>query len=344
MSSTFRQLLHPVRDRLIAPTLIVMGAPGTAADLVAAIAREDTVCYQMDRYQADQLKARLAEKNLRTAVESTPDVWDLPARFGSVVFPSSERGERELKIDLVEQSFHVLQDHGLFAVLSPIAKEQLYVPLLKKIYGKPAFVVGDGGTTVWANRTGDKKRRRHEVTFNAKLHGSEYIPFISRPGVFSYGQLDDGTKSLLDVLETQQGQRIVELGCGCGAAGIIAALRSGPHTHLTLADSNCRAVAIAELNARNHQLTDFVAVVTTDFGTLPAGEYDLVLANPPYFAQHSISQMFIERAHALMRRGGKLYLVTKHLDAVEPMLEEYFPPALILERRGYAVIVATKAR
>lgn len=342
MASTYQPLLRRVRDRLSGRALILMGAPGSVADIVAGSKLTGVTCYQMDRFQADRLREQLAERNLPARVITAPDVWDLPEPFDCAILPSAPRGERELKIDLVEQAFHVLAPGGLFVVLSPVAKDEFYAPLLKKVFGKMSMVHAEAGMVLWAARDGDRKRRRHEVTFTAKLRDKEYIPFVSRPGVFAYGRLAEGSKSMLDVLETRSGDRIVELGCGVGAVGIIAALRSGPHTHLTLADSNVRAVSLAGDNARAHGLTDFQALVTTDFSNLPAGEYDLALANPPYFAQHAISRLFIEHAHALLRRGGQLYLVTKQLDAVEPYVEHFFPPPLIMERRGYAVLVATR--
>ena len=78
------------------------------------------------------------------------------------------------------------------------------------------------------------------------------------------------------------------------------------------------------------------------WSNLPGGAFDLSLANPPYFAQHSISRMFIERSHALLRRGGRMYFVTRQFEQVEVMVEEYFPEPLVMERRGYAVLVCTK--
>jgi 16S rRNA (guanine1207-N2)-methyltransferase len=256
--------------------------------------------------------------------------------------PSPARGERELKLDVVEQSFHVLRQRGLLAILSPVERDQFYQPVLKKVFGHVALEQGKGATVFWSARDGDRKRRRHEVKFTAKVRDGEFAQFVSRPGVFAYGRLDDGSHSLLDVLETRTGDRIVDLGCGCGVVGIIAAIRTGQYAHLTMADSNTRAVAVAELNARARGLTDFSAQLTTNFSDLPARNYDLALANPPYFARHTITRLFVEQAHGLLRRGGRLYLVTRQLEAVEPILEEFFPPPLLLSRRNYAIMVAMR--
>jgi 16S rRNA (guanine1207-N2)-methyltransferase len=342
MSSAYLPLWPVVRDRLSGPTAIILGSPRAATDLVAAIGRADTVCWQMDRYQAARLAEELSASNLKARIEVTPDVWDLPATFDSVIFPSPAKGERELKLDLVEQAFHVLKPQGTLAVLSPIERDKVFQPYMKKVFGKVALDSSKNGTALWSIRDGERKRRRHEITISAKVQAGEYIEFTTRPGLFAYGRLDDGTRSMLDVLEVRQGEHLVELGCGCGVAGIIAALRSGPNARLTLADSNARAVAVAQINAGKHKLAHVESCLTADFSEMPAAEFDLVLANPPYFAHGTIAELFARTAQRLLKRGGRMYLVTRQVEEVAELIEELFIPPLILARRDYAVLVATK--
>lgn len=343
MASAYLPLWPVVRDRLSGPALVVLGSPRAAADLVAAIARPDTVCWQMDCYQAARLSEELAASGLKARIEVTPDVWDLPAEFKSVIFPSPIKGERELKMDMVEQAFHVLKPRGTLAVLSPMQRDKFFQPYMKKVFGKVALETSKVGTALWSMREGERKRRRHEVTIAAKLQAKEYLDFITRPGLFAYGRLDDGTRSMLDVLEVRPNERIVELGCGCGVAGIIAAMRSGPEARLTLADSNARAVAVAKINAEKHKLAHAETRLTADFAELPANQLDLALANPPYFAHGTIAELFARAAHRLLKRGGRLYIVTRQVEEVAELIEELFVPPLILARRDYAVLVATKS-
>ncbi len=49
-------------------------------------------------------------------MEALPDLWDLPADFGTAVYMPARGGERELKIDMVEQAFHVLRPGSALAV------------------------------------------------------------------------------------------------------------------------------------------------------------------------------------------------------------------------------------
>src|SRR5262249_44905433 len=105
-------LLARVASRLRPPAAIILGSPAVAADLAARLGPE-TVCYQMDLHQAARLREELATSGVEARVEALPDLWELPEKFQTVVFPVFTHGERELKLDMLEQAFHVLAERGL---------------------------------------------------------------------------------------------------------------------------------------------------------------------------------------------------------------------------------------
>ena len=77
-------------------------------------------------------------------------------------------------------------------------------------------------------------------------------------------------------------RRILDLCCGCGAIGILAALKF-PEAMVDLADVDARALACARRNAAHHGLADRVRVVQSDlFAGLGQHRYDAILCNPPY--------------------------------------------------------------
>ena len=69
----------------------------------------------------------------------------------------------------------------------------------------------------------------------------------------------------------------------------------------------------------------------------PDASFDVVLANPPYYAHGSIIHLFIERSKALLKPGGFLYLVTKQVDAAWAIVREHFPEPELYENRGYVI-------
>jgi 16S rRNA (guanine1207-N2)-methyltransferase len=326
--------------RLAAPIVVVLGSPRPTADLVATIPTSEITCYQLDLYQAERLGQEFDELGVAARVVAAPDLWDLPADFRTVIFPAQRGAERALKLDMVEQAHHVLRPHGAFAVLSDYADDQLFPTQLKKVFGRVHAPAAGEGHILWSPWRQERPRRRHEVTFQVRNEDGPSLRFLSRPGVFSYGRFDDGARALVEVMCVEPGNRILDLGCGCGTNGVIAGLKAGPTGHVLFVDSNLRAVALAEQNARANGVASFQALARTDLEGFAQASFDVILANPPYYAQHSIAEKFIEGAAPLLRSGGRFYLVTRQPDVLGPMIAEVFGRAEPVERRGYVVLWA----
>jgi 16S rRNA (guanine1207-N2)-methyltransferase len=333
-------LAEVLGGKLRPPIVVVLGAPHEAAELTAALPTNEAVHYQMDLFPAERLREELAEQGVGAKVVTAPDLWDLPAEFQTALYAAPERGERALKIDLIEQAFHVLQPHGTLAVVSPYETEQFFPGALKKVFGRVHAPAAGQGMVFWCQREGDRPRRRHEMSFHARLGDGPSLSFLSRPGTFSYGRFDNGARALVETMRIEPGDRVLDIGCGCGTNGIFAALQSGPEGFTTFIDSNVRAIALAEQNARGSGLTAFETFASSRVEGPPEGSFDVALANPPYYGQTAIAQLFIQRGRALLRPGGRFYLVTKQPDQVGPLVAEAFGMTEPVERRGYIVLSA----
>jgi 16S rRNA (guanine1207-N2)-methyltransferase len=334
------ELLAVLGERLRPPFGVILGAPGEAARLVAALGSPDVVAYQMDLYPAERLREALAEGGLAARVETAADLWDLPADFQTLIYPAPKGGERELKIDMVEQAFHVLRPGAVLAVLSPYEKDNFFPTLLKKVFGRVHAPTAAGAPVFWCRREGERPRRRHEVTFSARVGDGPALSFLSRPGTFAYGRFDDGARALVSVMEVNPGDRVVDVGCGCGTNGAFAARRSGPSGSTTFVDSHLRAVALAEYNARANGVESFEVVASSRVEGPPQGTFDVALANPPYLAQSAVAGLFVVRSQALLRPGGRFYLVTKQPHEVAPMVADVFGEAEAVPRGGYTIFTA----
>jgi 16S rRNA (guanine1207-N2)-methyltransferase len=328
-----------VRDRIEPPICVPLGSPKPVARLVAALGGVETVCWQLDLHQAAKLREELAGWSVSARVETTPDLWGLETRFRSVLFPATVHTERDLKIDIIEQAYHVLVDGGKLVTLSEYEKDSAVAGWHKKVFGKCGESPTDkAGTAFWSTRTGDRPRRRHEVTFHAKLPDGPTGAFVSRPGVFGYGRMDNGARALLDVAAVRPGEAVLDMGCGVGTVGVLAGkIAGGP---VTFVDSNVRAVALAELNAKANGLTDVTTVASAAFEGIPPASFDCVLANPPYYANSEIARRFIAAGRTLVKPTGRFVLVTKVPNEVIPAILDAFPDCGTAESRGYTLVVA----
>ena len=133
------------------------------------------------------------------------------------------------------------------------------------------------------------------------------------------------------------GARVLDLGCGCGTAGVFAAQQAGSG-HVAFVDSNIRAAALAEHNARANGVPSFRVFATSTVEGPEARSFDVVLANPPYYADHAVAGLFIDRARDLLKAGGRFLLVTKQPHAVAEMIAETFGAVEAMGRRGYIIL------
>lgn len=327
-----------VRERARAPLAIVLGSPAEVVHCLSFLDGIDATCYQMDLHQAERLQSELSERQSTAKVVTAADVWDLPSDFQTVLYLPPRGGERELKIDMIEQAFHILRPHGSLIVWSPYETEPFFPTLLKKIFGRVHAPYVEGETVLWCQREGERPRRRHEIIFQARIADGPSRRFVSRPGVFSYGRMDNGARALVETMTVQPGDRVLDIGCGCGTNGVFASQHAGTDGRIAFVDSNVRAIALADLNARNNGLTAFQTVASSRVEGLEEGSYDVVLANPPYYANSSIARLFLERGHALLKPDGRFYVVTKQVEEVADLMMEIFENVEAIMHRGYTIL------
>jgi 16S rRNA (guanine1207-N2)-methyltransferase len=335
-----RAVPEQVLGKLRPPLAVVLGSPAEVVNLLTACPDAEATCYQVDLHQAERLREGLSPAGLAARVVTLPDLWDLPAEFQTAVYLPPRGGERELKIDMIEQAFHVLRPRGNLVVWSSYESDPFIPSLLKKLFGRAHSHAAEPDSVFWAQRDGERPRRRHEMSFQARVASGPSCRFLSRPGTFSYGRFDNGARALAEVMEVQPGGRVLDLGCGCGTNGVFAGQLAGPEGFVAFVDSNVRAADLAGQNARANGLTSFQVIASATAEGLEEGSFDVALANPPYYAAGAIARLFVERSHALLKPEGRLYLVTKQPNEVGAMVEEAFGAVEALLHRGYAILRA----
>ena len=137
------------------------------------------------------------------------------------------------------------------------------------------------------------------------------------------------------------GEKVFEIGCGCGAVSLAAAART-PGVQVLAVDSDCRAVQCTQNGAALNQLTNVDAQLNCTGEVGIADTYDLALGNPPYFSQYQIAFLFLRAAHRALKPGGRVMMVTKTPNWFDEHMPEWFDNIEMQTLSGYTVVSGRK--
>src|SRR5436190_540384 len=106
-SSLLACWLPVLQAKMRMPACIVLGSPKQVAELIEAIPVENPVDFQFDLHQAERVTEAVRECGKSATVATHQDPWDLGPQFQTVIFPVEPQGERMLKVDMIEQAYHI---------------------------------------------------------------------------------------------------------------------------------------------------------------------------------------------------------------------------------------------
>ena len=170
------------------------------------------------------------------------------------------------------------------------------------------------------------------------------LAFRTDAGVFSKGEVDDGTDLLLKSLPEEMTGDILDLGCGWGVIGICVA-RRWPDTRVTMADVNLRALELALGNAERNR-AEVRCLESDGMEALKGSRFDAVITNPPIRAGKQVIYRMFADAEECLRPGGSLILVIRKQQGAESCLrylQTLFPKVeKTAKSGGFWVLTATK--
>lgn len=147
----------------------------------------------------------------------------------------------------------------------------------------------------------------------------------SLPGVFSHGELDSGTRLLLEKLPSIPSGSILDFACG---AGVIASylLSQSNALRATLLDVSALAIYCAAKTAQlNNQQ---VALIAADNIGAVQEKYSAIITNPPFHTgvktDYSITRKFIQLASQHLSKDGAMYMVANRFLPYQVLLAEQF--------------------
>ena len=141
------------------------------------------------------------------------------------------------------------------------------------------------------------------------------LNFTTDAGVFSRGEVDTGTRLLLEALPEEMAGEILDLGCGWGVIGISIA-RKGPETRVTMADVNLRALELSRENAKRNR-AEVICTESDGMEAFAGKTFDAVVTNPPIRAGKQVIYKMFADAAGCLKPGGALYLVIRKQQGAE---------------------------
>lgn len=168
-----------------------------------------------------------------------------------------------------------------------------------------------------------------------------FLQFETSEKLFSPKGIDEGTLAMLSLVEFSEDDKVLDLGCGYGVVGILAAKKINPQ-QVVMIDVDADAVELAKQNASINQVDGVKILQSNGFEHIEDKEFTLILSNPPYHADFSVPKAFIEKGFNRLAIGGRMYMVTKRKDWYKNKLVSIFGGVRISEINGYFVFMAEK--
>ena len=178
----------------------------------------------------------------------------------------------------------------------------------------------------------------HPVPLSLELPGLGSMPYVSKPGLFSYRSTDPGTSLLAERIPALEGLRVLDLCCGSGVLSL-AAFRRGAKDVLAM-DSNAIAVSVTRKNFADAQVPG--RALCSNLTESVDGLFDVILCNPPFHqgseTDFSFPDRILDAAAACLNPGGLLFLVANQfLDYTAKAKNRFSSSVILIQDKGFRV-------
>ena len=147
----------------------------------------------------------------------------------------------------------------------------------------------------------------------------ERFEYWSKPGLFGWNKVDQGSAFLLEQLTAMLDTplplsgSVLDLGCGFGYLALNA---SGPNTDLVCTDNNAAALQACAHNLQRAALD--ASVLASDAGDRIQQSFETILCNPPFHSGFSVdgdlTDRFLLAAQRMLKpTGTACFVVNQHI-------------------------------
>lgn len=167
------------------------------------------------------------------------------------------------------------------------------------------------------------------------------LKFNSSDKLFSPRNVDIGTLSMIDEVNFENENKILDLGCGYGFVGILAAKIIG-EDKVVMCDIDTEAVEMSKHNAVLNNVENINIIQSDGLKNIIDKDFSMILSNPPYHTDFSVAKHFIESGFYKLALNGKFIMVTKRLDWYKNKLSSVFGGVKVKEKNGYYIFISEK--
>ncbi len=172
------------------------------------------------------------------------------------------------------------------------------------------------------------------------------VGFLTSASVFSKRRVDLGTRLLIEFMVLPEEGSILDLGCGYGPVGIVAALVN-PELWVVMVDVNERAVWLARENVKRNSLNNIEVRRGFLYEPVKNMRFGAILCNPPVSAGMQIVAHIVRGAFRHLEKDGLFQLVVRTRIGGSQILSELrkvFGDVEVLARKsGYRVFLSKKS-
>jgi 16S rRNA (guanine1207-N2)-methyltransferase len=292
-------------------------------------------CHYLDLYQAEQARQANADMPENLSIGCAADFP--PAEVDLVALPLSAHGEAELARDLLQAGHQLLCLDGQLLASTDNRGDRWLQEEMKKLFGTVTRRQTELGAAYLARKQQPLRKIKDFTCQFAFRDHQRLIRAASRPGVFAHRRIDPGARQVLNHMEVQPGEKVLDIGCGSGVLALAAACRAeGVSVHAV--DSHARAVQCTARGAELNGLLNITTELNASGEYLGQGTYQVVLANPPYYAAFQIARRFLLAGRASLEPGGRILVVTKSPQWYQEHMPQWFDAVTIEPSKDYFIV------
>ncbi len=166
----------------------------------------------------------------------------------------------------------------------------------------------------------------------------EGLEIDTYPGVFSHGKIDKATDFLLRSIEFSVTDKVLDIGCGSGVIGLIAAKQV---SEVECTDVDTRAVALTDHNIKKLKSQNIKVYGSNQYDSIVTKDFTKIIHNLPAQVAKPVQQELLKRGVGHLVQGGEFWVIcqARLQRFVKREMKEVFSEVKFVGKESHFVII-----